>query len=68
MDGWKNRLTWLRMLPQLPDPSARTPLKTAEAELQQYLKAHPEETCSLSLDPDAGDAYTAPTGGSSAKR
>ena len=58
MDGWKNRLTWLRMLPQLPDASARTPLETAEAELKQYLNAHPEETCALSLDPDAGDAYT----------
>ena len=58
MDGWKNRLTWLRMLPQLPDASARTPLETAGAELKQYLKYHPEETCALSLDPDAGDAYT----------
>ena len=58
MDGWINRLTWLRMLPQLPDPSARTPLETAQAELKQYQKAHPDESCALSLDPDAGDAYT----------
>ena len=58
MDGWKKRLTWLRALPELPDAGARTPLETAQAELQQFLAAHPEETCSLRPDTDMGEAFS----------
>ena len=58
MDGWKKRLTWLRALPQLPDAAARSPRETAEAELAQYLSAHPEKTCVLHADPEAGESYT----------
>ena len=57
MDGWKKRLSWLTMLPQLPDAQAQSPAQTAQSELSLYLAAHPDDSCELNVLPDAGEAY-----------
>ena len=57
MDGWKKRLSWLTMLPQLPDAQAQSPAQTAQAELSLYLAAHPDDSCELNVLPDAGESY-----------
>ena len=57
MDGWKKRLSWLTMLPQLPDAQAQSPARTAQSELSLYLAAHPDDSCELNVLPDAGESY-----------
>ena len=57
MDGWKKRLSWLTMLPQLPDAQAQSPAQTAQSELSLYLAAHPDDSCELNVLPDAGESY-----------
>ena len=68
MDAWKTRKTWLNMFSRLPGEAARTPEETARAELNCFLEARPEESCTLSVREDMGEDYiltdTGVTGGS----